>query len=1012
MKKIQVFLFLLFPAFLFAQQTEYYGQVVDSATGNPLNGATIFVKQTTKGTSTDSSGHFTISAIPGSILQISSVGYNLQLYTLGTETSFTIRLASSANELSQVVVVGYGTQRKIDVTGSVAQIKGGEIAKQGVTNALSGLQGKVAGVQITNNGSPGASPQVLIRGLGSFNGSTAPLYIVDGVWVTDINYLNPSDIDNVSILKDASSEAIYGVRGANGVVLITTKKGAVKGISVNYNGSVGTQIAQNVPKMANGTEYATLYNELTQLNNGTDLLDVSQFGAGTDWFDIETRHALITNHQISVNGGGDKSTYNVSLGYLDQDGILKTNNFKRYTASFNNDIKISNHFKFGYNIVGSYSKSHDAPGAIWRDIYTAPPIISPKNADGTYGDPGTYGLGQSVVNPQVVMDYNHATTQTYNLSGNAYVEINFAKHFVFHSSVGGTYIDVDQQGFTPVYQATSTQYSTHNTLTEGKLNTKNWQLENTLTYSNMFGDHRLTILLGQSAYRNFYGESHATAVDGSLSSDPATWYFNAGTPGSIYNVTPSVNGIQTYPALEKESSYFGRVSYSYKDRYSITGTLRSDGDSKFTGNSGRATLPSIGAAWIVSNEPFMKNQRIFDVLKFKGSWGKVGNSGIPAYVASQTTTTAGSIIYGNTGIISPSQSLASLVPPPLNWELGVGTNAGIEAAFLKNRLTLEADYYNKKTERLVFPVGVLASSGTTVSTLLENAGVVRNRGVEVTLNWHDNVGENWSYSIGVNGSANSNKFVESYIPLAALYSGANASTGGQLATITKVGLPLGAFYGYKVIGIFQNQAEIDNYKDADGNQYQPDAKPGDFKYLSTTGVGPISGNDRVVLGNPNPKYYYGVNTNVRYKTWDLSIDLTGVADVDIYNGNQSLRYGNENYTEDFYKTRWHGEGTSNTTSSADIGGRENYYINSYYVESGSYLRIRNIQLGYSLPENLVEKWHMQGLRFYVNAQNPFLFTKYKGFTPEISGESPGNMGIDYNVYPTYATYTFGVNLTF
>ena len=515
MKRVKLFLLLLFPSALYAQQ-QYRGQVVDSATGSPIAGVSVIIAGSTRGVSSEVDGSFTLSAKQGDRLQVSSIGYQSQTYTLGSDLSFIVRLsASAANELNQVVVIGYGTQRKIDVTGSVAQISGDQIAKQGVVNPLSGLQGKVAGVQVTNNGAPGTSPQVIIRGLGTFEANASPLYVVDGVWLNDISFLNPNDIESTSILKDASSEAIYGVRGANGVVIITTKKGA-NHLTVNYNGSVGVQIAQHVPKMANGEQYATMINELTRLNGGTDILDSSRFGTGTNWFDEELRHALMTNHQVSVNGGGEKSTYNVSLGYLGQDGILQTNNYKRYTGSFNNDIKISRFIKFGYNIVGSYSKSHDAPGAIWRDLYTAPPIISPfsplstNNPDGIYGNSDVYGLGSSVANPAAAIAYNNATTQTYNLTGNAYVDINFAKHFVWHTSVGGTYINAESQSFTPIYQVSASQINSQNTLSEGQLSTKNWSVENTLTYSNQFGDNKITVLVGQSAYRNYYDESYAS----------------------------------------------------------------------------------------------------------------------------------------------------------------------------------------------------------------------------------------------------------------------------------------------------------------------------------------------------------------------------------------------------------------------------------------------------------------------------------------------------------------------
>ncbi|MFT4154408.1 SusC/RagA family TonB-linked outer membrane protein [Parafilimonas sp.] len=989
-------------------QTQVTGTVTDSA-GKPLSGVSVQKKNTKTGATTNDQGVYQLNASPADVLVFSHVGYQDQEITVGSQTTINVSMNIASAQLTDVVVVGYGTQRKIDVTGSVTQINGNEISKQGVVNPLSGLQGKVAGVQITNTGTPGSSPQITIRGLGGYSSTTAPLYVVDGVWFSDISFLNPNDIETMSILKDASSESIYGVRGANGVVLITTKKGASGKVAINYNGSVGAQIASNIPKMANGYEYAVMFNELTRLTGGTDVLDSSQFGEGTDWFDVALRPALMTNHQISVNGGAEKSTYNLSLGYLNQQGILKTNTYDRYTANFRNDVKISNHIKVGYNVIGNYSKSFDPPGSIWRQLYTAPPILSPKNADGSYGDPATYGLGSAISNPQVTLDYNHATTQEYHLNGNAYIDINFAKYFTWHSSIGGIYENAEEQSFTPVYDATSTQYSSTYTLSETRTSVKNWIIENTLTYNKTFGEHRITALAGQTAYRNFARQAVATTTDGTLSDDPSTWYFSSSNSSTYYNIISS-DGVQTYPALEKVSSYFGRLTYSFSNRYTFTGTLRSDASSKFTSNFGRAFLPSFGVAWILSNESFMRNQKVFDALKLKASWGAVGNSGVPTYVATQTTTSS-SIIYGGTGDISTGESIATLEPNPLKWEKTIGTDIGLEAALLANRLSVDIDLYNKLTKDFVFPVAVLASSGTTTSTILENVGDMRNRGIEIGVNWHDKINDDWSYSIGGNFSSNSNIFLKSDVLGSTLYSGGSASTGGEYGTVTKVGQPVGVFYGYKVIGIFQNQSEIDSYADADGNLYQPDAQPGDFKYESTTKSGPLSGNDRQAIGNPNPKYFYGINTSVSYKSFDLSLDFNGVADADVYNANKGLRYGNENWTKAFYENRWHGEGTSTTNPSVNVGGNENYYTNSWYVESGSYFRIRNIQLGYTLPQNTLQKIGIQNFRCYFNAQNPVIFTKYTGFTPEVTG-NPGSRGIDNNVYPLAAIYIIGVNLTF
>lgn len=988
---------------------------VTGPSGEGLSGVSVTVKGVTEGTTTDFNGNFSLTIPENATLVFSSIGFTSQEIAVKSQSVINVSLVRSSKLLDEVVVVGYGTQRKIDVTGSVATIKGDELAKQPSPNPISSLQGKVAGVQITNDGTPGASPDIKIRGLGTFLASSAPLYVVDGVWVTDLSFLNPSDIESMSILKDASSEAIYGVRGANGVVLVTTKKGRKAGkTTVSYNGTIGYQVATNIPKMADAHEYAIMFNELARISGGTNFLDSSKFGTGTNWFNQELRNAIITNHQVSVNGGSEKSTYNLSLGYLYQEGVLKNNDYGRYTINFSNDVEVTKNIKAGYTVIGSYSKSNDAPGGIWRELYTAPSVLPVRFADGSYGDPGYYGLGQAVSNPQVTMDYNNAFTESYHTNGNAYLDIRILRHFTLHSSVGGIFDQDKQTNFTPVYSATNTQSSTHNTLTETDLSTRNWIVENTLTYSNTFGDHKVTALIGQTAYRNYYDEVHSTAQDGAITSSSNTWYLGLGQGNSasnVYDVTPS-GGAQTYPALEKVSSYFGRVSYSYMDRYSVNGTLRSDASTKFTSAYGRAILPSVGAAWTISNEDFMKNQHIFGSLKLKGSWGEVGNSGIPVYVGTQTTYTGGSVIYGGTGTISSSQTIASAVPPVLNWEKVEGLDLGLEASIINDRMTVEADYYNKNTLNFIFPLQFVGSNGYTTTSLPENIGKLRNRGVELTLNWHDRINSNFSYSLGGNVSYNANLFTQNNLGgKQMLYSGGAASTGGQLGTVTTQGQPVGMFYGYKVIGVFQSAADVQGYVDSKGNQYQPNAIPGDFKYASTTGVGPIGGNDRVMLGNPNPKWVYGINTNWRYKAFDLSVDFNGVAGVQIYNANKGLRYGNENFTQDFFNKRWHGAGTSNSYPSVNIGGGENYYINSWYVESGAYFRIRNIQLGYTLPGDMMTRFGIQSLRVYLNAQNPVLFTKYTGFSPEVGG-SPGNIGIDNNVYPLYATYNFGVNLTF
>jgi len=977
------------------------GRVTDAA-GQPLAGVSVTIKGSQVGVSTDASGNYSITVPDDNArLVFSYVGFDAQEMLVGTNSTVNITLQPSSKAMDQVIVVGYGTQRKIDVTGAVGTVRGEEISKQASVNPISALQGKVAGVQITNSGAPGSSPQIRIRGLGTVYGNANPLYIVDGVWLDDIAFLNPADIENVSILKDASSESIYGIRAANGVVLITTKKGRSGQTIVNYNGYAGWQTVTNQIEMANANEFATLVNELSVANGGSQVLNPADFSEGTDWYHHILRSAFITNHQVSVSGGSDRSTYNFSLGYLNQDGLVEGNNFKRYTARLQNDFQVAKPLKLGYSIIGAFTKSEDVPGSIWHQLYAAAPVVPVYYADGTYGDPSDYNLGDGAnFNPQVTLDFYNQESKNYRLTGSVFGDLKFAKYFTLHSSVGGEYSDAEVRNYNPVYAATLKQRNTTSVLTLTKGNVKNWIIENTLTYDRRFGDHSVKVLAGQSAQSNQFYESVASAPNVPNNSEGDLYLRLGSTAGR--NVTDK-GTLATY------TSYFGRINYSFKNRYLINASLRADGSSKFTGDERWGNFPSIGVGWVISDESFMENQKLFNNLKFRGSWGRIGNASVPSNisvlrVAQDPYLTA---VFG--GNLATGASINSVVPPTTFWEKGEGTDIGLEATILGNKMFIEVDYYKKKTIDAIFDIPILSSVGTSSGTIIGNQATFQNQGWEFTATWRDKINEMISYTISGNFSTNDNKVLEVTTGSNPIYGGGAAATGGQLATRTVVGQPIGQFYGYQVIGVFQSSAEVASY-------VQPNAKPGDFKFADLSGAagkpdGKIDGNDRIALGNPNPKYYYGLNTNWAYKQFDLTLDFQGVAGVEVYNANLGLRFGNENWTKDFFDNRWHGQGTSNSYPSANIGGGDNYRPNSFYVEDGSYFRVRNLQLGYTLPTAMTNRWYMKKLRVYANAQNAFNFFSYRGFTPEIGG-TPINAGIDANVYPIFATYNFGVNVTF
>jgi TonB-linked SusC/RagA family outer membrane protein len=981
-----------------AQNITVKGKVIDGGDKTPLPGVTILIKGTQNGAQTDVNGNYSISAPANATLVFNFVGYTAQEQAVNNQTLINVSLASSTQQLEQVVVVGYGTQRKIDVTGSVASVKGEDINKQPSTNPISALQGKVAGVSISNNATPGSAPQITIRGTGTIYGNTGPLYVVDGVWYDDITFLNPADIASINILKDASSQSIYGVRAANGVVLVTTVKGKTGNATINYNGTVGLQAVTNQVKMTDASEYATAVNEAYAINGAAKpLFANTNLGAGTDWYDQVLRTAMINNHQVSINGASEKSSYNFSLGYVNQDGIITNNNYKRYTARLSNDFQVLKNLKVGYNVTGSSSKSNNAPASIYRALYTASPVVPVFNADGSYGDPASFQLGNgSNVNPQATIDFNNSITSKYRITGNVYAELKFAKHFTFKTSAGGDFGQEENRIYTPLYFATTGQNTKISTLSIGRTETRNWILENTLTYENKWNDHSLTILAGQTAQRYKSYTITGTAQNVPFSRD-----------GDLYLSLGNAAGrtIEDKGSLNTATSYFGRVNYSFKNRYLLNASLRGDAASQFFGGSDLwGYFPSVGAGWVVTNEDFMKDQKIFSNLKIRGSWGKVGNAGVPINPTTLTVNQSAALIAFYNGIANTGASVTTIVPPALFWERSAGTDIGLEMGFLNNRLSVEADYYNRKTEQAIFNIPILGSLGTSNSVLLGNQADFRNRGFELSATWSDKTSGGLTYSISGNIGINNNKVLNVTSGSNPIDAGGDGLNNAVIPTRTVVGMPIGSFYGYQVVGIIQTAQEAT----ASG---MPGARAGDFKYADLNGDGIVDSKDKTFIGNPNPKYTYGVNTNFAYKNFDLTLDIQGVADVDVFNANLGNRFGNENYTKDFYDNRWTGAGSTNAYPSTSLAGGNNNQTNSFYVESGAYVRLRNIQLGYNLPQSLVSKWKMQKLRVFANAQNAVNLFGYKGFTPEVGGV-PTKAGIDFNVYPMFATYNIGINLTF
>jgi len=988
----------------FAQTITVKGKVTDAATGESLIGVSVAVKGTTTGTQTDVNGAYSLAAPSTATLVFTYIGYVSQEVAVGGRNSIDVILAASNSELQQVVVIGYGTQRKIDNTGSVATVKGADIEKQASTNPLSALQGQVAGVEVINSGQPGATPTINIRGVGTIYGNAQLLYVVDGVWYNDVSFLNNADIESVSILKDASSTAIYGIRAANGVVLITTKRGKTGKPTVSYNGYVGWQSVTNQVKMANGTEYATLINELYAENGVTPAFssNPASYGNGTNWYDQILRNALVTNHQVSLNGGTDKYTYNYSFGYLDQDGIVKTNDYQRYTIHVANDFTPVKNFKIGFSANILSSGSDDINGAIFHQLYTAAPIVPVFYSNGKYGDPADYNVGGGAnYNPEATIDFFNQHSTNKRFTGSAYAEYDILKDLKFRTSFGGDLAQAEVRNYTPIYDATSGQQSTTSSLSLDHTENRNWIWENTLTYDKTIGKNKITGLAGYSAQRNqsSYATAFADSVPDAKKGNLHTSYPAGSNPTILY---PPADQI-----LTTEVSQFARINYSYDNRYLLNASIRHDGASEFYPNS-YGWFPSVGAGWVVTNEDFMKDQHVFSNLKLRASYGVVGNAVVPINPSTLTVTndpTQYTAIFGNPPTTTNGESINTVVPPTITWEKAEAVDLGIEGSIINDHLTFEADYYNRVTENAIFNIPIPASTGENGPNggILGNQADIRNRGFEFTLTWRQQVTKDIFYSISPNLGINNNVVTKVLSGNNPLYGGGNGITNGALATRTVEGQPIGEFYGYKVIGIYQTQADIPA-------ALSGTVKPGDFIYQDVTGDG-VTSRDRVDLGNPNAKYDYGVNMYLKVKNFDLTLDLQGRADVSVYNANLAYRFGNENFTQDFYENRWHGPGTSFTYPSVNIGDTWNSAPNSFFVSSGAYFRVRNAQIGYTLPGDVLRSLGVHSIRVFANAQNAINIFGYKGFSPEIGG-GVLNQGIDANVYPLYATYNFGVNVTF
>ncbi|WP_187263769.1 SusC/RagA family TonB-linked outer membrane protein [Pontibacter beigongshangensis] len=990
---LMVVLLLLTMPVLAQSERTVSGEVKDN-TGAGLPGVTVMVKGTTVGSATDLEGKYSLTVPAGqenATLVFSYVGYITQEVPIGNQAIINATLASDSKLLDEVVVVGYGTQSKRDVTGSVASVKMDDVRSLPVPDAGQALQGRAAGVQVTTSGAPGSNATIRVRGTSTINDSN-PLVVIDGV-PTDLplNAINPDDIETMDILKDASAAAIYGSRGAAGVVLITTKRGVEGKGRLEFRAYTAVQQATNMVDMLNSAQFAELHNEI-MANNGQlqnpAYADPATITTNTDWLGEYFRSAPQQNYSVSYAGGTEKSNFYASGTYTDQDGIVINNGYKRYTLTLNSDNKFINWFKLSNNLLLSHDKK--TSGAIdIRNAMAALPVQPLRNPDGTWSGPeGQSSWFGDVRNPVGQALENSNTTLGYNVLGNISGEFTILPQLTFKTTVGIQAAFWDSRNWSPKYawkpiaNEFSTLFQQHN-----KSITKLW--DNYLTYDASFGNHHLTVLAGTSAQDNRYDQINASRQD--FISDAAQQLDN----GTID--LPSGGNASDWALF----SFLGRVNYNYNDRYLLTANLRRDGSSRFGANNRWGTFPSASAKWRISEEDFFGEVNWLSDLSLRAGYGVTGNQNIGNY-AYASRLTVGQATFNNTVV----NSVVPVVLPNANvrWEEVEQSNIGLDAAFLNGRISVTVDGYIKNTNDMLVPMNVPVTTGySDIFVPSINFGKVRNRGLEFAVTSHNTTGP-LEWSTNMNFSVNENEILNlnGDVPLYGGY--------GQVLR-QKNGYPINSFYGFIMNGIFQNQEEVNNYAlQQQGADLFNSTAPGDAKFLDINNDGVINDSDRSYIGNPNPRFTFAMNNTFAWKGFDFTVFLQGVQGNDIFNANRVFQEGMavaQNQTTAVL-SRWTETNPSNSMPRAVFNDpNKNTRVSTRFVEDGSYLRVKNVTLGYTLPQSIIGRAKISSARIYVSGQNLFTFTNYTGFDPEV-----GVSGVDLSVYPLSRTLSAGINVGF
>ncbi|MFN4316355.1 MAG: SusC/RagA family TonB-linked outer membrane protein [Chitinophagaceae bacterium] len=1001
------------------------GKVINDR-GEPLQGVNVVEMGTTNGTTTNAEGSFVLSVASGSAkLSISYIGYLTQEVEVADRSVLNIQLLAENKNMEEVIVVGYGTQKKRNVTGAISSVKATDLENMPVFRVEQSMQGRVSGLTITSaSGQPGEGSTVRVRGTTTI-GNSDPLYVVDGVPVNGgIDYLNQADIASIDVLKDAASAAIYGTQGANGVILITTKKGRAGAVKVNYNGFVGTQAPWRKLDLLNATEYATLMNEAYMAaGQPIRFADPSSYGKGTDWqAAVFNNNALIQNHEISLSGGSEKSTYFGSFGYLNQDGIVATSNsnYKRFTARFNSTHKIGRIASFGTNIGYTRTKSQGVGTngewgtplnrAINLDPLTpvvvtdpnvanqAPYTNSPYVVRDANGNP--YGIStivtSEILNPIAALKVGQGNGWSDKLVANGFLEIEPIAGLKFRSNIGTDLAFWGDESFQPLYYLNSINQNVDlNGYTRNSNRGMYWIFENLLTYTRQFGDHNVSLMGGTSAQKN-YGEQQG----GTKRGIPVDNLKDASLSFSVPQDNQFFWGSEYQNAL---SSIFGRLTYDFDGKYLLNATVRRDGSSRFGSNNKYGVFPSVSAGWVISRENFFPVTDKVSFLKLRGSYGVNGNDRIGDFRF--VSTVGGGRNYTINGQLITGFSPNAIANPDLKWESTSQLNFGLDAIVFK-RLNVTLDWYSKKTYDMLLGIDVPGYVGN--NGPIGNIADMENRGIELELGYNGRVGE-LTYSVSANVSHLRNRVT--YLGDDKEFLGGQTfGPQGVEITRTMIGYPIGSFFGFKTDGLFQNWGEVNNYKNHNGDMLQPNAAPGDIRYVDINDDGVINNDDRGIIGDPTPDWSFGFTVGAAWKGFDMTLFGQGVAGNDVFQAIRRFDLPTANYTKEALG-RWTGQGSSNYFPRVVLNDPNQNFSRSsdFFLKPGDYFRIKTLQIGYTFSNKALEKAGISKLRLYVMSNNLATFTRYSGFDPEIGG---GSYGVDRGIYPQARSFMVGVNLGF